>query len=164
MGPERHNDTKGKDHTMTRTMRALLGMLTVAAVVLVAAPAADAADPVRSFQNQWSGKCLDDTPAGFRMWPCNGTNAQHWIMHYWNDGTVRLQNVNTLRCIDDTYDFGLRTWGCNSGQNQSWWVTLWNDGTRRYQNQATGYCISDSTAGLRHVVCSTSSAQSWWLW
>ena len=148
---------------MIRTIRVLLGALTVAAAVFVAAPAAHAADPVRHLVNQWSGNCLDDTPSGFRMWPCNGTNAQRWIIHTWNDGTVRLQNVNTRRCIDDTNDFGLRTWDCNSGQNQSWWVKRWNDGTRRYQNQATGYCIYDSNAGLRRAVCSTSAAASWWV-
>lgn len=148
---------------MTRTIRVLIAMLTVAAGVLIAAPAAHAAG-TWSLSNQWSGNCLDDTPNGFRMWQCNATNPQKWIQLDWGDGTVRFQNVNTGRCIDHTYDFGLRTWGCNDGQNQSWWVKLWNDGTRRYQNQGTGLCLYDSTAGMRMAVCSSSEAASWYRW
>jgi Ricin-type beta-trefoil lectin domain-like len=149
---------------MTRTIRVLLAMLIMATGMLVAAPAAHATSTSGpwSLSNQWSGKCLDDTSNGFRMWACNGTNPQKWIQLNWNDGTVRFQNVNTGRCIDHTYDFGLRTWGCNSGQNQSWWVRLWNDGTRTYQNQGTGLCLYDSTAGLRMATCSDVEAASWY--
>lgn len=147
---------------MTRTIR-LLAMLIVAMGVLVAAPAANATG-TWSLSNQWSGNCLDDTSSGFRMWECNTTNPQKWIQLDWGDGTVRFQNVNTGRCIDDTNDFGLRTWGCNDGQNQSWWVKLWNDGTRRYQNQGTGLCLYDSTSGISRAVCSSSQAASWYRW
>lgn len=145
---------------MRRSISMLLGIVTVAAAVLIAAPAAQAADPIWSYSNQGTGKCIDDTPAGFRTYNCNGTNAQRWIVHTWNDGTVRLQNVNTGRCMDDSATF--RTLPCNSSTNQSWWVVYWNDGTRRFQNQATGSCIEDSILGLRTPNCDTSVWQSWY--
>ncbi|GIH10007.1 hypothetical protein Rhe02_80740 [Rhizocola hellebori] len=148
---------------MTRTFRALLAMLAVAvaAAVFVEAPAAQAADPIWSYSNQGTGKCIDDTPAGFRTYNCNGTNAQKWIVHSWNDGTVRFQNVNTGRCIYDGNQ-GFRTLTCNSSTNQSWWVVYWADNTRRFQNQATGYCMEDSILGLRTVNCDSSQWESWY--
>jgi hypothetical protein len=146
---------------MGRKFTALLGVLTVAAV-LIAAPAAHAADPIVSYSNQGTGKCIDDTPAGFRTWTCNGTNAQRWIVHTWADNTVRFQNVNTGRCMEDTPSV-FRTSPCNSSEAQSWWVTYWNDGTRRFMNQATGACIEDSwLLGLRTPNCDSSVWESWY--
>jgi hypothetical protein len=147
---------------MRRTIRVLLGTLTTAAAVLLAAPAAHAADPVWSYSNQGSGLCIDDTSAGFRLWNCNGTNPQKWSVHTWNDGTVRFQNVNTGRCMDDSgADF--HTAPCSSSVYQSWWVKYWEDGTRRFQNQGTTMCIEGSSIlGLRTPSCDSSVWESWY--
>ena len=153
---------------MIRTKRVLLAVVVVAAGVLFAAPAAYAVstEGPYSLENQGTVTCLDDTSSGFRMWPCNDSNPQEFIQLDWDDGTVRFQNVNTGRCIDDTNDFGLRTWGCNDGQNQSWWVIWWNDGTRSFQNQGTGLCLCNGDTGghPRMATCSDSVAGSWYLW
>jgi hypothetical protein len=147
---------------MRRTISLLIGLLTVAAAVLVAAPAANAADPIYGYRNQGTGKCLDDTSAGFRVWDCNGTNPQRWRVTDLGGDNVRMQNVNTGRCIDHANVQGLRTVDCNGGNYQKWHVLYWGDGTRRFQNVATGYCIENSSfLGLRTPNCDSSTWQSW---
>ncbi len=115
----------------------------------------------QSFQNQATGRCIDDTDNGFRTWSCNGSNAQKWNIISWNDGTRQLRSVNTARCMEDT-DNGFRTvQTCNSSREQSWWVKVWNDGSIRFQNQATGRCIDDSSLGFRTWACNDTAFQSW---
>lgn len=104
---------------MKRAVGLIIGILTVLAGTLFTGTAAQAADPIYTYRNQATGRCIDDTSNGFRTWTCNGTNPQRWIVHQWGNGTYRFQNVHTGRCIDDS-SAGFRTWSCNSGQNQSW--------------------------------------------
>jgi hypothetical protein len=149
---------------MHTTKLARGGTLALFAAVLLlplfVTPSAHAADPIYTYKNQATARCIDDTDQGFRTWTCNGTNPQRWWVKDWGDGTFRFQNVNTGRCIDDS-DQGFRTWTCNAGQNQSWYVTYWGDGTRRFQNQATGRCMDDSGNGFRTWSCNTGQNQSW---
>ncbi|MFJ3326056.1 RICIN domain-containing protein [Streptomyces griseus] len=115
----------------------------------------------QSFQNQATGRCIDDTDNGFRTWSCNGSYAQKWNIISWTDGTRQLRSVNTARCMEDT-DNGFRTvQTCNSSREQSWWVKVWNDGSIRFQNQATGRCIDDSSLGFRTWACNDTAFQSW---
>lgn len=147
---------------MRRTTKLLIGMLVLAAGVLVAAPAAQAADPIYSYKNQASGGCLlDSNVRGLTTDNACYTwyDDYRWAVHQWADGTVRLGNVGTGRCISD------RNWGfavsdaCNSSENQSWWVVYWADGTRRFQNQATRLCL-DRYTNLSQ--CDASTSQSWY--
>ncbi|MEU9851693.1 RICIN domain-containing protein [Streptomyces sp. NPDC047974] len=117
-------------------------------------------DAVQSFQNQATGRCMDDTDNGFRTWSCNGSSPQRWNVRVWGDGTRELKNINTGRCIEDT-DSGFRTAVCNSSREQSWWVQVWNDGTVRFQNQHTSRCIDDSSLGFRTWACNSLPYQSW---
>src|SRR4051812_19944208 len=146
-----------KGNEMMRALGRLLGVVMVMAGSLMMAPAAIAhpagglsagtagtaigtrVDPVHIYQNQATGRCMDDSANGLRTRTCNGTYAQQWIVHRWDDGTYRFQNRATGRCIDDSAN-GLRTLPCNMSPNQSWIVNRWADGTRRYKNQATGRC------------------------
>lgn len=146
---------------MRRVLVALAGLTVILAGLLVHPQAAGAADPVWSYRNQATNRCMDDTnEGGFRTWPCNGTNPQRWTVHTWNDGTVRFQNNATGRCIYDS-NTGFRTMPCDSSTNQSWWVKYWNDGTRRFQNQQTGRCIRDGNDGFFTWTCDASTNQSW---
>ncbi|GIF62836.1 hypothetical protein Ais01nite_08710 [Asanoa ishikariensis] len=146
---------------MRRTISTLIALLTVAAGLLVAAPAANAADPIYGYRNQGTNKCLDDTSAGFRTYSCNGTNPQRWRVTDLGGDNVRLQNVNTGRCMDDSNVQGLRTVDCNAGSYQKWHVVYWADNTRRFQNLATGACLEDSILGLRTPDCDSSTWESW---
>ncbi|MFF1615790.1 RICIN domain-containing protein [Amycolatopsis sp. NPDC058278] len=113
---------------------AFLSMATTAAIAVTGVPAAFAAsgkdspavvaDAVNTFKNQATGRCIDDSSAGFRTWTCNTSTNQKWNVHIWGDGTRQLKNQATGRCIDDS-SAGFRTWTCWPGSdpnsaNQSW--------------------------------------------
>ena len=69
-----------------RAMRAAFVAVAIAAFAVTlgsgptfASPSVPAADPIQTFQNQNTGRCIDDTNSGgFRTFPCNGTPAQQW--------------------------------------------------------------------------------------
>ncbi len=150
---------------MRRTIGLLLGMVVLAAGVLVAAPAAQAADSVYVYRNQGTGQCLlDSNIRGLVADTCYGSDDQRWVVHPWGDGTVRLGNVGTGRCINDSFSIGsISSEACNSSENQSWWVVYWADKTRRFQNQATGHCLDQTLdGGLRTWECNSGKNQSWY--
>lgn len=81
----------------------------------------------------------------------------------WNDGTRRLRNVNTLKCLYASDQYVWLTDTCDSRTNESWWVKRWNDGTIRFQNQATGLCMRGTPDyGVDMAPCDSSQAQSWY--
>ncbi|GLP67025.1 MULTISPECIES: RICIN domain-containing protein [unclassified Streptomyces] len=133
---------------------------TATALALLPLSTASAADAINTFKNQATNRCIDDTGNGFRTWDCNGSNAQNWIVHRWNDGTVQLKNVNTNRCMFDS-DQGFKTLDCDSSPNQSWYVKKWADNTIELKNQATNRCIDDSNVGFRTLGCNAGTYQSW---
>lgn len=162
---------------MKNILVVLLGIASVASAFVIAPGAARAGstnpdkesdelspdnDVVQTFRNQNTNRCIDDTDSGFRTWPCNGTDPQKWIVHQFQDGTVRFQNVYTRRCIYDAND-GFRTvTNCDSSTNESWYVAHWGDGSIRLENQATQRCMDDTTAGFRTwAPCNSTPAESW---
>jgi hypothetical protein len=119
-----------------------------------------AADVTQTFQNQNTGRCIDDTDQGFRTFSCNGSPAQQWRVHVFNDGTRRLQNVNTGRCMFDS-DGGFRTVSpCDAGTNQSWFIDH-PGGQVAFRNQATQRCIDDTDQGFRTFSCNGTGPQQW---
>ena len=77
--------------------------------------------------------------------------------------TDPVKNVNTGRCIDDSFAYGLRSFGCN-GLSYQVWQKLPNSTVTRWaiRNQNTGRCIDDSFAyGLRSFGCNGLNYQSW---
>jgi hypothetical protein len=121
---------------------------------------APAADPIQTFQNQNTGRCIDDTPQGFRTFSCNGTRAQQWRVHRFLDGTRRLQNINTGRCMFDS-NFGFFTTGCDASTNESWFIDHPAAGQIAFRNQNTGRCIDDTPRGFRTFSCNGTPAQQW---
>jgi hypothetical protein len=123
--------------------------------------ASPAVDAIQTFQNQNTGRCIDDTNQGFRTWGCNGTPPQSWRVHVFNDGTRRLQSVNTGRCIFDS-NGGFRTVSpCDSSTNQSWFIDRLPGGQIAFRNQATQRCIDDTNQGFRTWSCNRTPAQQW---
>jgi hypothetical protein len=124
--------------------------------------AAPAADPVQTFQNQNTGRCIDDTNQGFRTFPCNGSPAQRWSVHVFNDGTRRLQSANTGRCMFDS-DTGFHTVSpCDTSRNQSWFIDHPAPGQIAFRNQATQRCIDDTDqGGFRTFSCNSTRPQQW---
>ncbi|PJE96732.1 hypothetical protein CUT44_17020 [Streptomyces carminius] len=140
---------------------AAVGVSAAALALLPLGGASAATNAVNTFQNQGTGRCIDDTSNGFRTWDCNNSAAQQWNVHKWADGTVQLRNLNTGRCMYDG-DQGFKTATCDSSTNQSWFVRHWNDGTIELKNQATNKCIDDSNLGFRTLGCNTGVYQSWY--
>ncbi|WP_052591713.1 RICIN domain-containing protein [Luteipulveratus mongoliensis] len=100
--------------------------LVAAAAPILAVPAMHASaaqgDPTNTFRNLASGRCLDDSNEGLRMFSCNGGDFQKWEVHKWNDDTRELRNKATGRCLDHSEAYGLRTYPCNKSKWQSWYV------------------------------------------
>lgn len=116
------------------------------------------------YGNMATGGCLDDSFAyGFRGFGCNSGDFQSWTVRVWQeDGTRRLRNVSTGRCIYGGVGAGSRpdTRSCDSSQQQSWWVYKRGDQVS-FENQATGLCLDDSEYGLRMLACSHNRNQTW---
>lgn len=117
----------------------------------------------QTFKNEAYGDCMDDWDG--RLWArsCDGSNEQEWNVHQWADGTVRLRNVDTGACLDDTGGSLGTSSSCTMSEYQSFYVTRWGDGTIRFKSEATGDCVdvdSDGDIGTRR--CDTSESQSWY--
>ncbi|GAA2230458.1 RICIN domain-containing protein [Streptomyces nogalater] len=118
-----------------------------------------AADPVQTFRNVATNKCLDDSSAGVRTFDCNNLDFQKWEVHVFQDGTRRLRNIATGQCLASGGG-RLTMGGCNSSREVSWWVRK-GGGNVVFQNQAAGTCLDDSNAGLRLFACNSLDFQNW---
>lgn len=73
------------------------------------------------------------------------------------------RNVETSRCIDDSFAYGLRAFPCNGLTFQGWHKGPIGGGSL-LKNQATGRCLDDSfTFGLRAIPCNSSPYQTWYI-
>lgn len=115
-----------------------------------------------TYKNERNGKCLDGL--GFlSTYKCDGSSEQKWKVTRWNDGTVRLKNSDTGKCISDSGGtLGMAS--CTSSKWQSFFVTHWNDGTIRFKNQGSGQCINAATSTIKvgSTTCNSSENQSWY--
>jgi hypothetical protein len=118
-----------------------------------------AADPVQTFRNVATGRCLDDSNLGVRTFSCNGMDFQKWEVHVFQDGTRRLKNIATGQCLSSGGG-RLSMGGCNSSREVSWWVRK-GGGNVVFQNQAAGKCLDDSNLGLRLFDCNSLDFQNW---
>jgi hypothetical protein len=77
-------------------------------------------DGTRRFQNQATGRCLYDGPAGFSTQFCDSSEYVSWFVSHHHEVRLTFRNQYTGRCIDDSDDSGFRTTGCNGGIYQDW--------------------------------------------
>ncbi|WP_028661514.1 RICIN domain-containing protein [Saccharomonospora saliphila] len=73
------------------------------------------------YQNVVTHRCLDDSDYGLRVIACNGTVWQTWDPHEWGDGTWRLQNRATGRCLSTDHYGTVVARGCTTSEWQSWY-------------------------------------------
>jgi hypothetical protein len=89
---------------------------------------------------------------------------------------VRLKNVATSRCLDDSTAYGndvLRGYDCLGNDYQAWTVVIEESFPDaglylvQLRNSATGRCLDDSTAYgndvLRGYTCLNNRYQEWWM-
>jgi hypothetical protein len=75
--------------------------------------------------------------------------------------TDHVLNIETNRCIDDSFAYGLRAFPCNGLAFQTFDVIPQPDGRWVLRNRATARCIDDSLAyGLRAFPCNNLSFQA----
>jgi hypothetical protein len=118
---------------------------------------------VRVFVSRETGRCLDDSlDERLRTYKCNGMSYQWWTVHTLADGSRRLRNHATGRCLDDGAA-GLRAVRCGAGDSgpQTWSVTTWTDESTEVRSRVTGACLDDSGAGLRTLPCDRTDRQKW---
>ncbi|EOD66467.1 RICIN domain-containing protein [Amycolatopsis vancoresmycina] len=123
-----------------------------------AQPSAPHASGWSTFQNQATGRCIDDSDFGFRTNACNGSIYQKWTPIGSSGHSHQFQNQFTGRCIDDS-DFGFRTNECNLSPYQMWFPYQ-TGGGYTLQNQFTGRCIDDSDFRFRTNVCNFTEYQT----
>ncbi|GAA2241719.1 hypothetical protein GCM10010145_04730 [Streptomyces ruber] len=123
-----------------------------------------AAPNVRVFTSRLDGYCLDDSlDFGLRTYSCNGMSYQRWTVDTYADGTARLRNHATGRCVD-LADGGPRAAQCVTGaggRSQRWRLTTWNDASTEVRHQQEGVCLEESAAGPRTRSCDRGSGQRW---
>ncbi|MGW0583908.1 RICIN domain-containing protein, partial [Streptomyces sp. NPDC002920] len=119
-------------------------------------------DRVRIFVSRATGACLDDSlDFGLRSYACNGMSYQRWTEHPFPDGTRRLRNHATGRCLHGD-GAGLRTRSCSTSTAQKWLLTAWYDESVEVRSKAAGSCLDDDTsAGLRFLPCDRTKRQKW---
>ncbi|MDQ0994532.1 hypothetical protein [Streptomyces sp. V3I7] len=116
-----------------------------------------------TYRNQKYGAYMSVGFSGGLYFPNLSYKANYWNVRVWNDGTRRLQNVYTLKCLYGYSDTVWLTDTCDSSTNESWWVKRWADGTIRFQNQATGLCMKGTADyGVDMATCDSSMEQSWY--
>ncbi|MEU3957607.1 RICIN domain-containing protein [Streptomyces achromogenes] len=118
-----------------------------------------AADPVQTFRNLATGRCLDDSSAGVRTFGCNQMDFQKWEVHVFQDNTRRLRNIATGQCLASGGG-RLTMRGCDSSREVSWLVGRGGGGLT-FKNQASGTCLDDSSIGLRLFACNQLNFQAW---
>lgn len=145
----------------------------VFAVLVSAAPgvagaeegdSAIAPQAVQTFKSYGTGKCMDDSHVGLRVFPCNGLNYQKWQVQVWPNGTRELRNVATGRCVDHSHE-GLRSFPCNRSAYQSWKVRKNTLGIE-FVNLHTGRYLMSAPDGLNElwaVKWSVGGANAIWI-
>ncbi|GHH20143.1 RICIN domain-containing protein [Streptomyces rubradiris] len=118
-----------------------------------------AADPVQTFRNLATNKCLDDSSMGVRTFGCNNLDFQKWEVHVFQDGTRRLRNIATGQCLASGGG-RLTMRGCDTSQEVSWLVGRGGGGLT-FKNQASRTCLDDSSIGLRLFACNQLNYQAW---
>lgn len=78
-----------------------------------------------------ANKCVDlengssADGANIRLWPCNGLDAQDFVLDPAPDGYVLLRNVASNKCVDvsgwsQSPGANIFQWSCHGGANQQW--------------------------------------------
>jgi hypothetical protein len=131
------------------TAFAMVALTTPAAADTAEASSAVAPQALQTFKNVGTGKCMDDSHEGLRVFPCNGLNYQKWQVTVWPNGTRELRNVATGRCVDHSHE-GLRSFPCNRLDYQSWLVGKSPKGIT-FMNLRTGRYLWNASDGRNEL-------------
>ncbi|MER5311527.1 RICIN domain-containing protein [Streptomyces sp. NPDC002773] len=129
-----------------------------------ASPATEQAAPLQTFQNVYTGLCLDDSQeAGLRTLRCHGDAWQKWEVHRVDNAYAVLQNVVTADCLVDEGGWAgsLKTAPCDRQSRHQQWLAVGVGPNLVLGNRATGQCLDDSEQGVRTFTCNNSSYQLW---
>ena len=145
---------------------AIIAVLTVAASIGISSPAWAA--NYGSYQNVWSGACLDSNSAGEAYTlGCNTGYYQDWDLQFISGTSYYLKNRATLLCLDGNSAGNVYTHSCNGGTNQRWRRVYPTSSSRgQWINVATGKCLTGSVYTDKRVVfqsvCGDSNTDLWY--
>jgi hypothetical protein len=154
-----------------------------AALGLVAAAPANAADDNLIIQNTGNLKCLQpvggsvDDGAPIVQEPCDATNdAQKWFRKFNGDFTNRFVNKHSLKCLDArggaTNGTPVQQWTCNSISNEKWAAANSLPAVTQVVSRVsntTSHCLDNPLQGTENgapmqiFACNTTPAQVWFV-
>ncbi|MFI1654057.1 protein kinase [Streptomyces sp. NPDC020472] len=124
-----------------------------------------------SLENATTGNCLAEYNAGFgdlvTTATCgsqgNGT-ATYWFSWTYSagaDGTFRLANRHSGRCLQPSGNMTVTTAACNSSSLQAWKVVSSSSSGRALKNVSAGLCLSAGSFSATVYACGSDSSQLW---
>ncbi|MFH9722966.1 protein kinase [Streptomyces sp. NPDC017254] len=123
-----------------------------------------------SLENGSSGNCLAEYNAGFgdivTSAECgskgngNTTYAYAWTYSNNANGTFRLINKRSGRCLQPGGNTAVTTAACNGASLQSWKVVESSSSGRAYKNMSDGRCLTAGSFAMTYT-CGSGASQLW---
>ncbi|WP_037880560.1 serine/threonine-protein kinase [Streptomyces sp. NRRL F-5727] len=121
-----------------------------------------------SLENATSGNCLAENDQGYavvvNVMACGSkpeTTSYAWTYRSNGDGTFRLVNKRSGKCLQFTSAIDASTAACNGASNQSWKFGTSTSSGRQVKNVGSGQCLTSSTFVIGYA-CQTSYATQFW--
>ncbi|WP_309049502.1 protein kinase [Streptomyces sp.] len=122
-----------------------------------------------SLESGTSGDCLAEYDAGFShlvttvACGSRGTNATYrfaWTYRPASDGSFRLVNATTGRCLQPAGNTSVTTSACNGSAVQSWKVLSSSSVGRTLRNASDGNCLTGGSFAMTYP-CGAGGSQLW---
>ncbi|MFI1715334.1 protein kinase [Streptomyces litmocidini] len=124
-----------------------------------------------SLENATSGNCLAEYNAGFgdlvTTTTCgsqgNGTSTYwfSWTYSAGANGTFRLANRHSGRCLQPSGNMTVTTAACNSSSLQAWKVVSSSSSGRALKNVSSGLCLTAGSFSATVYACGSDASQRW---
>ncbi|GGU92891.1 hypothetical protein GCM10010275_32650 [Streptomyces litmocidini] len=124
-----------------------------------------------SLENATTGNCLAEYNAGFAelvtTTTCgsqgNGTSPYwfSWSYSAGANGTFRLANRHSGRCLQPSSNMTVTTATCNSSSLQAWKVVSSSSSGRALKNVSSGLCLTAGSFSATVYACGSDSSQFW---
>ncbi|WP_225803279.1 serine/threonine-protein kinase [Streptomyces sp. NK15101] len=124
-----------------------------------------------SLENATTGNCLAEYNAGFgdlvTTTTCgsqgNGT-AAYWFSWSYSagaNGTFRLVNRHSGRCLQPAGNTAVTTAACNGSSLQAWKVVSSSSSGRALKNMSDGMCLTAGSFSATTYACGSGTSQLW---
>ncbi|MFE6850497.1 RICIN domain-containing protein, partial [Streptomyces sp. NPDC057674] len=125
-----------------------------------------------SLENGSTGNCLAEYNAGFGDLVTSATcgSAGSGGSTYWfswtfspgDDGTFRLKNRHSGRCLQPAGNTTVTTAACNGSSAQSWKVVSSTSAGRMFRNASDGRCLTAGSFAMTYTCGSSGQSEQVW--